>query len=109
MTDLTNAIAKAYEDSRQEALREFAPILARAQLKAQAAEDGINLPEEFLDLLDYSRIVGEDSNPSAETIALVLTPFQSIKKPEYAQRLGLGRQGTSFGFAPPAPLDARMR
>ncbi|WP_148283195.1 MULTISPECIES: hypothetical protein [Kitasatospora] len=109
MTDLTNSIAKAREDARQEAQREFAPILARAKLKAQAAEDGINLPEEFLDLLDYSKMVGEDSNPSAEIITLALTPFQSTKNPEYAQGLGLGRQGPSLGFAPPAPLDARMR
>ncbi|MER6914639.1 hypothetical protein ABT354_23450 [Streptomyces sp. NPDC000594] len=93
---------------RAEVQREYAAKLAAAELRAQAAQDGIKLPDGFADYLDHSKLLGEDGSPSPEAIELVLKPLQALKKPLFAQDLGLGRCGP-IPDRPPVSLDTRKR
>ncbi|EFG07222.1 Hypothetical protein SCLAV_2149 [Streptomyces clavuligerus] len=83
--------------------------LAHAELRVEATRAGIDLPDGFVELLDLSKLLGEDGEPSADAIGLALQPFQELKKPKFIQNLGLGRQGPSYAPAAHVSLDARER
>ncbi|HWU07414.1 MAG TPA: hypothetical protein VN520_13725 [Streptomyces sp.] len=68
--------------------REYSTKLATAELKAHAAQAGINLPNGFTDYLDASKLLGEDGNPSNEAITKALTPL--MPKTEFPQIAGTG-------------------
>ncbi|WP_161801076.1 hypothetical protein [Kitasatospora griseola] len=67
------------EAIRAEVHREYAGRLAQAELRAQAALDGIAFPDGFLGLLDMYKLLGDDGEPCADAIALALKPFQATR------------------------------
>lgn len=94
---------------RAEVAQEYAGRLAHAELRAQAARQGVELPETFTDFLDTSKLLGADGQPSPEAIENILTPFKATKAPQFVQGLGLGRQGGHDGSQPTVSLDTRLR
>ncbi|MFJ2778561.1 hypothetical protein [Kitasatospora sp. NPDC087315] len=100
------------EEARKDALAEMAPHLARAMIKAQAAQAGSEFPDAAFKFLDISKLLGEDGLPSSEIVGEAIAPFLKPAKPEYAQNLGLGRQGSSYTIpvlSNSRALDARYR
>lgn len=103
------SVADHAEAIRAEVQSEYAGKLAHAELRAQAAKDGISLPEGFTEYLNTSKLLEEDGSPSVKEIAKLLEPFQP-KAPTYLQGIGLGRQGGYVGPSKPSlSLDARNR
>ncbi|MFG3405943.1 hypothetical protein [Streptomyces sp. NPDC048142] len=101
-------VADPAEAIRSEVVREYGGKLAKAEFRAQAAIEGVPLSSEFIDLLDFSKLVGEDGNPSAEAIKTALQPFQGLREPDFPQLAAVGhhRVGSS---AKATSLDARHR
>ncbi|QUI30677.1 hypothetical protein H9W91_07255 [Streptomyces alfalfae] len=91
MTDAEKAIEEARNQARSAALAEYGTRLADAELRAQAAKAGVNLPSaEFLNL---NKFVGDDGAVNAELIGnFVSTLPKPVADPEFDQGLGLGRQ-----------------
>ncbi|MFI5944401.1 hypothetical protein ACIBCB_29730 [Streptomyces uncialis] len=95
---------------RAEVQREYAAKLAAAELKAQAARGGINMPDGFTEYLDFSKLLGEDGSPSAEAIGMALAPLAAAKEPEFAHLKGTGHYERQRGPAvPTVSLDVRNR
>ncbi|MCZ4101710.1 hypothetical protein [Streptomyces sp. H39-C1] len=97
------------EAIRAQVAQEYAGKLAHAELRFQAARNGVELPAGFTDFLDASKLVGDDGQPSAEAIGNLLEPFKAAKPPQYLQGIGLGRQGGYTDSHPTVSLDARNR
>ncbi|MFE0047280.1 hypothetical protein [Streptomyces albireticuli] len=94
---------------RAEVEREYAVKLAKAEFKAQAAQEGASVSEEFMEYLDGSKLLGEDGRPCPETIARTLEPFKP-KRPKLPQLMGAGYyRGSSAPSAPRVSLDVRKR
>ncbi|MFI1796363.1 hypothetical protein ACH427_03235 [Streptomyces sp. NPDC020379] len=86
------ALEAARVETRQAFAAEFAPRLAGAELRAQAAAAGVTLPA--LDYLNVGRFVGDDGTVNADEITAFVSSLPgSSPRQEYAQGLGLGRQG----------------
>ncbi|MCM2429348.1 hypothetical protein [Streptomyces sp. RKAG337] len=103
------AVPDPIEAIRAQVAHEYAGKLAHAELRFQAAKDGVELPAGFTDFLDASKLVGDDGQPSAEAIGNLLEPFKAAKIPQYPQGIGLGRQGGYTDSHPTVSLDARNR
>ncbi|MGW2319866.1 hypothetical protein [Streptomyces sp. GS7] len=96
------------EAIRAEIQREYAGRLAQAELRAEAAKAGVDFPDGFIDLLDLSKLLGEDGEPAAEAIALALKPFQAEPEPKFPQLMGMGHYN-GIGARSSVSLDARNR
>ncbi|GAA2917007.1 hypothetical protein GCM10020221_11340 [Streptomyces thioluteus] len=94
MSDQERAIEQARQDARTVALSEVGERLAVAELRAQAADAGVQLPD--ADFLNASRFLAEDGTPDAESItAFVSTLPSTTLPPVYRQDMGLGHRGSS--------------
>ncbi|WP_424214790.1 hypothetical protein ACN20G_23480 [Streptomyces sp. BI20] len=92
MTDTEKAIEAAKVEARNAALAEVGNKLVSAELRAASSAAGVTLPgAEFLNL---SSFVGDDGGPDSARIEAFISslPKPSVK-PEFAQNIGLGRQG----------------
>ncbi|MFC5148083.1 hypothetical protein [Streptomyces aureoversilis] len=102
-------LADPSDSIRAEVEREYAAKLAKAEFRAQAAQEGASVPEGFVEYLDASKLLGEDGWPSAEIISHALEPYKP-KKPQLPQLMGAGyHQGPSRPFTPRVSLDIRKR
>lgn len=98
MTDAEKAIEKAKEDARNAALSEVGSRLVEAELRVQAATAGVTLPP--AEFLNVQRFIGADGSPDTAAIQTFVSSLpQPSKAPEFAQGIGLGRQGDSGGYA----------
>ncbi|MBT2401065.1 hypothetical protein [Streptomyces sp. ISL-100] len=101
----TEAVPDPAEEVRAGIHRENAGKLAQAELKAQAAQAGIKLPDGYTDYLDTSKLLGEDGNPSAESIGEALKPFE----PKFPPLAGTLHNRGSAPLVHHFSLDARRR
>lgn len=101
--------ADGFDSVRAEVQREYAAKLARAELRAHAAQAGINLGEGFTDYLDPSKLLGEDGNPSAEAISKALAPLAAAQEPKFPQLGGTGHSMPVERFTRRVSLDIRHR
>ncbi|MFJ5882667.1 hypothetical protein [Kitasatospora cineracea] len=95
LSEAERAIEAARNEGRAAALAEAGTRLADAELRAQAAAAGVALPStEFLNMDAFS---GPDGAVNSDAIAAYIASEagRPAKQPEYAQGLGLGRQGGS--------------
>ncbi|MGQ5602955.1 hypothetical protein [Streptomyces sp. EKS3.2] len=98
MTDAEKALEKAREEARNAALSEVGSRLVEAELRAQAATAGVTLPP--AEFLNVSRFIGADGSPDTSAIQTFVSSLpQPSKAPDFAQGIGLGRQGDSGGYA----------
>jgi hypothetical protein len=98
MTDAEKAIEKAREEARNAALSEVGSRLVEAELRVQAATAGVPLPP--AEFLNVQRFLGADGSPDSTAIQTFVSSLpQPSKTPEFAQGIGLGRQGDSGGYA----------
>ncbi|MFH8346780.1 hypothetical protein [Streptomyces sp. NPDC018045] len=90
--DHEKALEAARTEARQAVAAEFSTRLAEAELRAQAAKAGVELPG--VEYLNVAGFVSDDGGVNAD---LVTSFVSSLPKPaagpEFAQGLGLGRQG----------------
>ncbi|MFF5371344.1 hypothetical protein [Streptomyces sp. NPDC013187] len=98
MTDAEKAIEKAKEEARNAALSEVGTRLVDAELRVQAATAGVTLPRP--EFLNTSAFLGTDGVVNTEAIkAFVESLPKPSNSPEFAQGIGLGRQGDSGSYA----------
>ncbi|MFF8367858.1 hypothetical protein ACF05W_03340 [Streptomyces lydicus] len=98
MTDAEKAVEKAKEEARTAALSEVGTRLVDAELRVQAATAGVALPP--AEFLNTSAFVGADGAVNADAIkAFVSSLPKPSNSPEFAQGIGLGRQGDSGSYA----------
>lgn len=98
MTDAEKAIEKAKEEARNAALSEVGSRLVEAELRVQAATAGVTLPA--AEFLNVQRFLGADGSPDSAAIQTFVSSLpQPSKAPEFAQGIGLGRQGDSGSYA----------
>ncbi|MFI2909453.1 hypothetical protein ACG2OD_14550 [Streptomyces sp. PDY-4] len=98
MTDAEKAIEQAKQEARNAALSEVGSRLVDAELRAQAATAGVTLPP--AEFLNVQRFIGADGSPDSTAIqAFVSSLPQPSKAPDFAQGIGLGRQGDSGSYA----------
>ncbi|MFE9455975.1 hypothetical protein [Streptomyces californicus] len=94
MTDAEKAVEAARAEARTAALSEYGTRLADAELRAQAAKAGVELPP--ADFLNLSKFVGDDGSVNADVIGSFVSSLpKPVAEPEFTQGLGLGRQGGS--------------
>lgn len=92
--------ADGSDSVRADVQREYAAKLAHAELRAQAAQAGIKLGDDFTNYLDASKLLGEDGAPSAEAIGKALAPFAAAQA-QFPHLVGAGFHRDS------APVPAR--
>jgi hypothetical protein len=98
MTDAEKAIEKAKEEARNAALSEVGTRLVDAELRVQAATAGVTLPSP--EFLNTSAFLGADGVVNTEAIkAFVESLPKPSNAPQFAQGIGLGRQGDSGSYA----------
>lgn len=98
MTDAEKAIEKAKEEARNAALSEVGSRLVEAELRVQAATAGVALPP--AEFLNVKRFIGADGSPDSAAIQTFVSSLpQPSKAPDFAQGIGLGRQGDSGSYA----------
>lgn len=96
MSDAEKAAAAARKEGETSALRKVSERLARAELKAQAAEKGVKLPP--LDALNLAKFTTEDGDPDEEAIADFVSSLTPVgKKFADPKDLGIGPQGGNDG------------
>ncbi|MEU9191867.1 hypothetical protein [Streptomyces hundungensis] len=100
------AVPDPVEALRAELVQEYTERLAHAELRIQAAEAGVTIPEAFLNVLDLPKLIDSDGNPNTEAIASIVGSVN--KEPQYRQDIGLGRQGSAY-HTRQVSLDARRR
>ncbi|MGW2579888.1 hypothetical protein ACWCYZ_00885 [Streptomyces virginiae] len=94
MTDQERALEQARAEARTAAFTEVGGQLVAAELRAQAATAGAQLPD--ADFLNLSRFVGQDGRPDTNAISAFVATLSAPKaQPTYRQDLGLGRQGSA--------------
>ncbi|MFD8088964.1 hypothetical protein [Streptomyces malaysiensis] len=94
MSDADKALETARSEARSAALAEYGTRLADAELRAQAAKAGVELPS--ADFLNLSKFVGDDGSVNADLIGTFVSSLpKPVAEPEFSQGLGLGRQGGS--------------
>ncbi|MGW2709438.1 hypothetical protein HKX69_05810 [Streptomyces argyrophyllae] len=92
MTDAEKAIEAAKAEARNAALAEVGTRLVDAELRAQAAAAGVELPS--ADFLNMSRFLGSDGSvDTAAVTAFVSSLPKPAAGPAFRQDIGLGRQG----------------
>ncbi|WP_327294450.1 hypothetical protein [Streptomyces sp. NBC_01197] len=96
MTDQEKALEAARAEGRTSAYSEVGSRLVESELKAAAATNGVQLPD--LKFVNTSQFVDANGLPVSDQINAFVT---SLPKPatgsEFAQDLGLGRQGGAIG------------
>lgn len=104
MSETEKAVAAAKAEGAAEVQRAYGLRLAAAELKAAAAAQGVNL-DDLGDLIDVSRLLGEDGEVDPKAVKAAVARFAKLApKP--------GPSGGDFGGAPqqqPASLDAQIR
>lgn len=97
MSDAEKAIDQAKAEGRSSALSEVGTRLATAELKAAAATAGVAIPEGLSELLDVSKLLGEDGNPDSTAITALVGSFTPTTPPPptFSQNVGVGPQGTN--------------
>lgn len=92
MSDAEKAIEAAKAEGRTSALAEVGTRLAEAELRAQAASAGVDLPS--ADFLNMNRFLGSDGSvDEAAVTAFVSSLPKPAGAPAFRQDIGLGRQG----------------
>lgn len=71
MSDAEKAIADAKAEGRQSALSEVGDRLTEAELKLQAAKAGVDLPDNFTEVLNFAKL-SKDGQPDPVAIANVI-------------------------------------
>jgi hypothetical protein len=94
MSDAQKAIEAARAEGRTAALSEVGNRLVEAELRAQAATAGVELPSaEFLNL---NRFLGTDGAVDSEAVSAFVKSIPTpAAGPAFRQDIGLGRQGDS--------------
>jgi hypothetical protein len=97
MTDAEKAIENAKAEARNAALSEVGTRLVDAELRVQAATAGVTLPSP--EFLNTGAFLGADGGVNTEAItAFVSSLPKPSNSPEFAQGIGLGRQGDSGSY-----------
>ncbi|AWN05292.1 scaffolding protein [Streptomyces phage Ibantik] len=91
MTDSEKQIEQARQEARNAALSEVGTDLVAAELRAQAASTGVQLPEERF--INTSSLLGADGRPDKSAIEAFVSSLPKPQQQGYRQDLGLGRQG----------------
>ena len=90
MSDNEKAIEAAKAEGRNAALAEVGTRLVDAELRAQAAAAGVDLPS--AEYLNMSRFLGADGSVDADAVRAFITSTPKAA-PAFKQGIGLGRQG----------------
>jgi hypothetical protein len=92
MSDADKAIEAAKAEGRNAALAEVGTRIADAELRAQAAAAGVELPS--AEFLNMSRFIGSDGSVDSDAVtAFVSSLPKPAAGPAFRQDIGLGRQG----------------
>jgi hypothetical protein len=92
MTDTEKALEAARAEGRNSALSEVGTRLAEAELRALAANSGVDLPP--ADYLNMSRFVS-DGQVNADALSEFVSSLPKRESsPAFRQDIGLGRQGS---------------
>jgi hypothetical protein len=92
MSDADKAIEAAKAEARTAAFAEVGTRIADAELRAQAASAGVELPS--AEFLNMSRFVGSDGSVDSDAVtAFVSSLPKPAAGPAFRQDIGLGRQG----------------
>lgn len=95
MSEAEKAIELAKEEGRKAAFSEVGNALVEAELKVQAAKAGRDLPDDFAEVLNLSKL-SKDGKPDSDAIARVIKTLAPAKgDSKFAQNLGIGQQGSS--------------
>jgi hypothetical protein len=78
LSDQERAVAEAKLAGRQEAVAEAGKRLARAEIRAAAANAGLKVGDDDLDDLDLSKFVGEDGEPDPTAISARIKRWQAL-------------------------------
>ncbi|MGK5496385.1 hypothetical protein [Streptomyces sp. URMC 125] len=93
MTDAERALEQARTEGRQSALSEVGARLVDAELRAQAATAGVQLPP--AEFINTAKFLNEDGTPNSELISQFVSSIpKPTAGPEFSQDIGLGRQGS---------------
>jgi hypothetical protein len=106
LTETERAIAEAKAAGRTEATLEAGKRLARAEIRAAAATEGIDVAS-VLEDLDLSRFVGEDGEPDTKAIEKAISRWAGIASTSKRPR-GDVDQGTRTQ-APKNDMNTWMR
>lgn len=97
MTEVEAATAKAREDGKLDALREVAPYLVRAEVRAQSGGRPLDV-DALVEGMDAAKFLDEDGAPDGEAIAAwlnrVAPPVEEEPGPSFPD-LGQGPRGFS--------------
>ncbi|WP_259453999.1 hypothetical protein [Streptomyces ginkgonis] len=86
------SLPAARAETRATVLTEFSGRLAQAELRAQAATAGVDLPK--ADYLNLDAFIGDDGAPDADAIGSFISSLPQLSSDRaFAQNIGLGRQG----------------
>lgn len=106
LSDAEKAIEQARTEGRSTALAEVGSRLAGAELRAQAATAGVDLPDlEFLALGRFLTEAGDVDTDAVTAFVGSLTKAEPAPAaPQFAQGLGLGRQEAAGPVMDPKAL-----
>ena len=92
MSEADKALEQARNEARAATLAEVGGRLAAAELRAQAATAGVELPP--ADYLNLAAFIGDDGSPKPDAIASFVSSLpKPATEPEFPQGIGLGRHG----------------
>lgn len=91
MSDAEKAIEEAKKQAANETLKKVTERLVKAELKAIAAQKGVQLPD--LDALNLPRFATEDGDPDEERISSFVESLVPASRFAPASELGIGQQG----------------
>lgn len=106
MSETEKAIAKAKAEGMSEAMKTASVKLAAAELRAEAAANGVDLSE-LGDLIDVSKLLDENGDVDTKAVKAAVTRFAKLAPAPS----GSPRGGGDFGGGPnlpPASLDAQI-
>jgi hypothetical protein len=93
MSDAEKAIEAAKAEGRNAALAEVGTRIAEAELRAQAAAAGVELPS--ADFLNLNRFLGSDGSVDSDAVKGFISSLpKPAAAPAFRQDIGLGRQGS---------------
>ncbi|WP_436776041.1 hypothetical protein [Yinghuangia sp. YIM S09857] len=110
LSDAEKAIETARTEGRTAALAEVGSRLAGAELRAQAATAGVDLPDlTYVNLATFLTEAGEvDSAAVAKFVKSLNKAATEPTEPAFAQDLGLGRQNAAGPVMDPQKLAAMV-
>lgn len=79
------------------------------EIRTPAAIGGIDFPDGFTELLDFSKFVDENGDPCTESIATMLKPFGTPIEEDYPELQGAGFYRDKGPLFSQTSLDARHR